>query len=199
MRTRLVSTLTAAFAAALPATLAFAADEKGGDPKSNLFSSDVFSYIWNLCMFLVLLFVLWKFVWPQILSGLQAREAKQRHDLETAEAKAKEAEEAAEQRKAELATAQKDAQAVIAQAKTDAEQIAAKLKADTEAEITRMKQRAEADIATAKEQALAELFDKTAELSTQIAGRILQREINPEDQQQLVSESLQELAGINRN
>ncbi|MEM1213951.1 MAG: F0F1 ATP synthase subunit B [Planctomycetota bacterium] len=199
MRTRLAPYLTGALTALLPATLALAADDKGGDPKSNLFSTDAFSYIWNLCMFLVLLFVLWKFVWPKILEGLQAREAKQRQDLETAEAKAKEAEEAAEQRKAELASAQKDAQAVITQAKADAEQIAAKLKADTEAEITRMKQRAESDIATAKEQALAELFDKTAELSTQIAGRILQREIRPEDQQQLVSESLQELAGLNRN
>ena len=61
-----------------------------------------------------------------------------------------------------------------------------------------MKERAEAEITSAKDAALSEVYAQTAELSTQIAGRILKREINAADQQQLVSDSLAELgkAGV---
>ena len=86
-----------------------------------------------------------------------------------------------------------EAQAVVEEARKSAELAAAKIKADTESEIAKMKERAQAEIAAAKDQALGEVYAQTAELSTQIAGRILKREINASDQQQLVSESLAEL------
>ena len=193
IRLRQLAAVVLIGSAALPALAA------GGGGEPSLFAKDPFSYIWNLLMFLVLLTVLWLFVWPKILDGLRAREAKLRHDLETAENSAREAEQALAQRKAELAEAQKEAQAVIEQSKKDAEQVAARVKADAESEITRMKQRAEADIASAKELAVAEVYDRIADLSTQIAGRILSREINPQDQQQLISESLSELSNVSRN
>lgn len=170
---------------------ALAAAKDGEQP--SLFAKDPFSYIWNILMFLILLGILWKFVWPKVLDGLQAREQKLREDLSNAEQSAKEAAEALAKRQEELANAQKDAQAVIEEAKTSAEQLAAKMKSDAESEIVKMKERATAEIASAKDAALSEVYAQTAELSTQIAGRILKREINVQDQQQLVSDSLAEL------
>lgn len=191
MPVRILQTLTAAICV-IAASPVLAAAEKGGKEPS-LFATDPFSYIWNLLMFLILLTVLWVFVWPKILQGLQARENKQREDLATAQAKAEEAQAAATQRQAELAAAQQDAQKLIEQAKTDAEQFAAKIKADAQSEIESMKNRAAAEIEAAKDQALDEVYAQTAELSTQIAGKILQREINADDQQQLVKDSLEAL------
>jgi F-type H+-transporting ATPase subunit b len=172
---------------------AAAAEKAEGGKEPSLFATDVFSYVWNLLMFLILLGVLWVFVWPKILEGLKAREDKQRTDLQTAEKSAREAEALLAKRQAELANAQKDAQAVIERSKTDAEQVASKIKADAEAEILRMKERATAEIEAAKKQALDEVYRETAEISTQIASRILKREVNAADQQQLVNVSLAEL------
>lgn len=188
-RLRLILTGLTLSLCSLPA---LAAAKDGEQPP--LFASDPFSYIWNILMFLILLGVLWKFVWPKVLEGLQAREQKLRSDLTHAEQSAKQAEEALAKRQEELANAQKDAQVVIEEAKKRADQIAAKLKADAEAEIAKMKERAQAEIASAKDTALSEVYAQTAELSTQIASKILKREISAADQQQLVNDSLAELA-----
>ncbi len=149
--------------------------------------------IWNLIIFLIVLGILAKFVFPAIRDGLKAREEKLEGDLTAAEQAKAEAEASVEEYKAKIAEAQKEAQAVIDEAKKTAEQVAMKLKSDAEADIVKMKERAEAEITSAKDAALSEVYAQTAELSTQIAGRILKREINAADQQQLVSDSLAEL------
>ena len=154
--------------------------------------------VWAAVLFLLFAGVLGVVVWPKILAALKAREQKLEGDLVGAEKARAEADEALATYKAQIAEAQKEAQKVVEEARKSAEQAAAKIKADTEAEIARMKERAQAEIASAKDQALGEVYAQTAELSTQIAGRILKREINAADQQQLVSESLAELtrAGV---
>jgi F-type H+-transporting ATPase subunit b len=149
--------------------------------------------IWNLLVFLIVLAILAKFVFPVIRDGLKAREAKLEGDLSAAEKAKADAEASVAEYQAKIAEAQKEAQAVIDEAKKSAEQVAMKVKADAESEIVKMKERATAEIESAKDAALGEVYAQTAELSTQIASRILKREINADDQQQLVSDSLAEL------
>lgn len=149
--------------------------------------------IWNLLVFVLVVALLGKFVFPVIRDGLKAREAKLEGDLSAAEKAKADAEASVIEYKSKIAEAQKEAQVVIDEAKKSAEQVAAKIKSDTEAEIGKMKERAQAEIASAKDAALGEVYAQTAELSTQIAAKILKREINAADQQQLVSDSLAEL------
>lgn len=149
--------------------------------------------IWNLLVFLIVLAILSKFVFPVIRDGLKAREAKLEGDLTAAEKAKADAEASVAEYKAKIAEAQKEAQVVIDEAKKSAEQVAMKVKSDAESEITKMKERAQVEITSAKDAALSEVYAQTAELSTQIASRILKREINASDQQQLVSDSLAEL------
>ncbi|MFK7788745.1 MAG: F0F1 ATP synthase subunit B [Phycisphaeraceae bacterium] len=190
--------------AAVP-SVAFAADdhadgahatEDGKDHKAEKVGPLNLVYgeaIWNLLVFTILLAVLAKFVFPVIRDGLKAREAKLEGDLTAAEKAKADAEASVAEYKLKIAEAQKEAQVVIDEAKKSAEQVAAKIKSETETEIGKMKERAQAEIASAKDAALGEVYAQTAELSTQIASRILKREINASDQQQLVSDSLAEL------
>ena len=60
-----------------------------------------------------------------------------------------------------------------------------------------MKDKAARDINAAKEQAITELYSQAAIMSTQIAGRILKRELNADDQQAIVDESLAQLKAEN--
>ena len=163
-----------------------------GEAKDQLFASDAFSYIWNLLMFLILLGVLWAFVWPKILNGLQARENKQLGDLEAAESARNEAQASLTEYKAQLAEARKEAQSIVAEARTAATQAANADRAKIEAEIAQMKANAQRDIASAKQQALADIYRQTASLSTTIAGKILNREISADDQQDLINQSVQQ-------
>ncbi len=165
-------------------------DEAGSKSPLQFFPQE---FVWNLIVFLLLLTVLGKFVWPKILAGLNAREAKLRDDMLAAETQSNEAAETLAQYKAQLADAQKEYQRIVDQAKTDAASAAAKVKADAEADLAAIKTRAEADIRSAKEQAVADIYEQAAVLSTDIAGKVLQREIRPEDHRALIDESLAKL------
>ncbi|MEM6750497.1 MAG: F0F1 ATP synthase subunit B [Planctomycetota bacterium] len=183
-----------------PDAVVYAASaEEGKSESPNIFATKLASYIFNLLQFLILFGVLAFLVWPKILGGLKAREDKMRGDLTDAERAKADAEAALADYQAKLSEARQEAQQLVDQARKDAEQLGAKLKAETEAEITRMKDRATAEIAQAQDQALGEVYGRLAELSTQIAGKILQREINPDDQQRLVDESLQQLSSASNN
>ncbi len=164
-----------------------------------LLSFDIGSYIWKIIIFTVFLIVLSKFVWPPILGGLKAREAKQRSDLQTAEDAAKEAQKTLAEYKQQLAEAQKQAQRIIDESRLAAQQVAAQVASEAEARAKANLDRNAAEIRTAKEQAISEIYAQTAELSTQIAGKILGRQLNAADQQSLVNQSLQELGDLNRN
>jgi len=157
-----------------------------------LLSPDPGAAIWTIILFVVLLVVLGKFAWPSILKGLQDREEKIRADLENAENAARDATRTLEQYHVKLAAAQSESQKVIDQARADAQRIGAQLKDQTHNEIDKMRQRAKQEIGIAKEQAIGEIYAHTAAMVTQVAGRILQREIRPEDQQQLIDESLEQ-------
>ena len=180
--------ITGAAALALMPAVAMAADDG-----NNLFAGTLLQSLAAIIAFVILLVVLRKFAWGPILSGLQDREAKIKGDLEEAEKAANEANATLTEYKAKLADAQEQARAMIDQSRDDAQRVAAEIKDDTQNEINQMKERAQQDIGAAKEQALGEIYQQTAALATDVAGRILQRQINETDQQRLVDESLGQL------
>ncbi|MAG16835.1 MAG: ATP synthase F0 subunit B [Phycisphaerae bacterium] len=180
--------ITGAAALALMPAVALAADDG-----NNLFAGTLLQSLAAIIAFVILLVVLRKFAWGPILSGLQDREAKIKGDLEEAEKAANEANATLTEYKAKLADAQEQARAMIDQSRADAQRVAAEIKDDTQNEINQMKERAQQDIGAAKEQALGEIYQQTAALATDVAGRILQRQIDETDQQRLVDESLGQL------
>ena len=164
--------------------------DPGDHETPELISPKLSEMIWTLVVFGIFFAVLATVVWPKILAALQAREDKQRNDLKTAEDAAKKATASIAEYDAKLAEARKEAQGIVAEARTAAQQAANADKAKIEAEVATMKAAAKADIAAAKEQALTDIYAQTATLSTAVAGKILQREINADDQQQLINDSL---------
>ena len=58
--------------------------------------------------------------------------------------------------------------------------------------------RANADIEAARKAAVADLQAQSAMLATEIASKILRRQVNDQDNQRLVQESLQELGSSRR-
>lgn len=147
----------------------------------------------QLVVFVGLLLLLTKLAWGPIATGLAAREAKIREDIETAERARREGEAALASYKQQIANADAEVRTKLATAQQDAESISARIKMDAQREIEEMKTRAAREIEETKNAALVEVRQQAATLSTAIAGKILKRNINEADQADLIRSSLEEL------
>ena len=147
----------------------------------------------TIVVFLIFLFLASKFIWPQILGGLEKRDLKLREDLDAAE-ESRQPKDALAEYEQELLKARTEAGEMIAKARQDAKQVAEELRANNTRELAEMKTAATADIDAAKKAAIGELHSEASTLAVAIASRILDREISESDQQALIDNSLAEMA-----
>jgi F-type H+-transporting ATPase subunit b len=152
-----------------------------------------------LVVFGIAFAVLGTVVWPKITKALDDREKKIRDEIASAEAARKQAEAAQREYQDSLTKAREEANQMIAKARADAKAVADELRTRNEAELADMKTRATRDIEAAKQSAIGSLHAEASNLAVAIAGKILQREINPRDQQHLMDESIKELAKAGKN
>jgi F-type H+-transporting ATPase subunit b len=154
--------------------------------------------IWVIIIFVILLAILYPTAWKAVLAGLKAREQRIRGDLESAEQERLKAQQTLKDYEAKLAAAQEQIRQMLGKAQTDAEKIATSIRVHAQQEAEQAKERATREIEASRDQALAEIYNQAANISTSIAEKILKRNLNAEDQQDLVRSSLDQLQAINR-
>ena len=173
--------------------LPLAAAPEGGGGENNIFAGDVGNILWTLVIFGLVLFVLGKYAWGPMLDSLKAREDFIRESLETA----KKDRDAAERRLREyddkLTEARAEATAIVEEGRRDAEVLRQRIEEEARAEAEKMIQRAKREIGIAKETAVKELYTLSGSLATDIASRIVGRELKPEDHARLIEESIGQL------
>jgi F-type H+-transporting ATPase subunit b len=165
-----------------------AADGANVDP----LSVDPDLAIWTVIVFVVLLFVLKKFAWKPLIDALEARE----HGIHEQIAFAKNSHEEAKSFLAEyerkLAGAAEEVKAMLEEARRDAEhtkmQILAEAKAGAEAE----RHRALRDVEAATDAALKQIGEHAANLSVDLAGKIIGAKLNAEDHNRLISDAVKQ-------
>lgn len=187
--------LTTLILLALPAvTLAaeggHAAEKAGLPPTVN---QGLMTAILTLVIFVVLLAILSKAAWGPIAKGLAEREAKIRRDIEEAEAARRAALAQQAEYQAQLAKAGDEVRAILEKAQADAQAAATRIKMQAQQEAEEAKERAMRDIEASRAAALAEIRSQAAELSTAIAEKILRRNLNVDDQRELVNTALNQL------
>lgn len=171
----------------------------GAEGSSNPVDPKLLPYITTIVVAGVSFFVLVKYVWPRIMQGLDDREQKILGEISSAEQARAGAEQAKSEFELALVNARREATEMVSQARSDAKAAGDELKARNERELNEMKQKAREEIESARADAVASLHAEAATLATQIAGKILQREVSVEDQQRLLDESLRELQIARRN
>ena len=149
---------------------------------------------WQTVLFLLLLFILTKFAWKPIMSGLRERE----DSIESALRMADQAKIDMQQLKAGneklLADARHERDRMMQEATIMANQHRDSEKARATEEANRIIQLAREAIQTEKNAALAEVKNTAAKLSLDIAERILRRELaDPAAQTQLVDSYLKDV------
>ena len=155
--------------------------------------------VWVLVIFVVMLAILYKTAWKNVLAGLKAREQRIRKDIADAEAARAKAEATLREYNAQLATAEGKVREMISAAAIEGERISTQIKMQAQQECETAKERATKDIETAKKQAIQEIYAEAANLSTNIAEKILRRNLNADDQRDLISRSLEQLQGVGKN
>jgi F-type H+-transporting ATPase subunit b len=150
----------------------------------------------TLIVFGVLVAVLSKTAWGPIAKGLQDREDKIRRDIEEAEAARARSEATLKEYQAQLATAEARVRELLSKATVDAEQIAANIRTRAQQESQEIKENATREIDSARRDAVRQVHEHAAVLATNVAEKILRRNLNPDDQRDLVRSSLEQLETI---
>jgi F-type H+-transporting ATPase subunit b len=153
--------------------------------------------IWGSLAFAVLLLAMWKWGVPAVKNMEQAREDRIRNDLESAERARTEAEGEKAQYLAQIADARNEAATIIEEARQSAEAVRTDLIARAEQEANEIRQRAQADIANQRAQALAQLRDEVTQLSIDLAGRIVERNLDDATNRELVNSFIDQVGRSN--
>ncbi|GAB3402142.1 F0F1 ATP synthase subunit B [Massilia agilis] len=144
-------------------------------------------------VFFILAWVVAKFVWPPVVSALDARAKKIAEGLAAAD-QGKQAMAAAEKRvQVELASARDEGAKRIAEAEQRAQLVAEEIKAQAQAEAARIVAQAKAEAEQQVTKAREELRGQVAGLAVKGAEQILKREINPQAHADLLAQLSTEL------
>ena len=126
--------------------------------ESNFFSSLIF---WEVVSFAILLFILYKFAFPGILSVLEEREKKIKNSLDEAEAHRLEAERRLREYEARLAGASREAEGILAAAKERTQRLMEENEQRLTAEAERIKGDATREIDHERRKAIQEIRTQT--------------------------------------
>ncbi len=151
----------------------------------------------TLVVFVCLLALLSKFAWRPVMDGLEAREAAIAAKIEEAKRSAEKAAEQLRQYEARLAAATEEARGILDQARRDAESAKERIVAEAQDVAQRERQRAIDDITAAKNVALQEMTQKSVDLAILLAGRLIRKQLRPEDHAQLIREMVNQFPSRN--
>ena len=143
--------------------------------------------------FLLLIFLVKKYAWGNITSILDARAEKITNDIDEAEAARKKAEELAAKREAELAGSRQEATTILETAKETAEKNKAHILSEANQEALRLKEKAQLEISQNKKEAMNSIKGDVADLTVNLAGKLLSQQLDSEGHRQLINRYLNEL------
>jgi F-type H+-transporting ATPase subunit b len=142
--------------------------------------------IWGGGAFLILLVLMWKFALPPVRNMMKRREDRIREDLERAESARVEAEEELAQYRRQLADARGEASRIIEEARQSADEVKRQVRAQADEEAADIRTRAQEDAQLAANRAQADLQARVADLSIELAEKIVERNLDRETQLALV-------------
>jgi F-type H+-transporting ATPase subunit b len=142
--------------------------------------------IWGGGAFLILLVLMWKFALPPVRNMMKRREDRIREDLERAESARVEAEEELAQYRRQLADARGEASRIIEEARQSADEVKRQVRAQADEEAADIRTRAQEDAQLAANRAQADLQARVADLSIELAEKIVERNLDRDTQLALV-------------
>lgn len=174
--------------------LTLAAEEGGFNP----FAPEWGLPIYVTIAFIIVLYFLAKRVFPVLNETLADREKRIKLDLEKAEEIRAEAEKILEDYKARVAQAREESNRIIEEARQSADSMRRDLISKSEAEAREIVTRAQQQLESERDRAVTDLQRQLAQWSSDIAGRIIGKELNPEAHSDLVESFIREVGSARK-
>lgn len=152
--------------------------------------------IWTFVNFLILLWVLSKFMFKPLLAAIKSREQEIQGNLNKAAEDRTEAERLRREFTEQVAGAQRQAQEIISHATRNAQTEAERIIGESRDKATAEWERAQKQIQVEKERALAELREEVATLAVSVAGKVIERSLTDADHTRLAQKFVED-AGKN--
>jgi F-type H+-transporting ATPase subunit b len=134
----------------------------------------------------VLLGLLYKFAWPGMKAGMEARSERIRTDLDAADEAKADAQHLLDDYKAQLADAKNESARIIEEARQTADGLKRDAEQRLQTELAELRTRASADVEAAKQQAIADLRSEVATLAIGAAELVVQKNLDRGTQVQLI-------------
>ena len=146
------------------------------------------TFIAQICNLFIQLWLLKKFLFKPVNEILEKRKALADKEIKDARAAKEEAKSMKAQYETSLSKAQAEAADIVAAAQKDAQRKAETVVKEAESQAAHIKAKAEADIEQEKKKAINEAKDTIGGLAMDIAGKVVEKEINEKDHKKLIEE-----------
>ncbi len=146
------------------------------------------TFIAQICNLFIQLWLIKKFLFKPINEVLEKRRQLTENELKQARDAKQKADEMKKEYETSLSTAQAEAAEIVANAQREAQGKADNIVKEAEEQAKGLMARAEADIEQEKKKAINEAKDTIGGLAMDIAGKVVEKEINENDHKKLIEE-----------
>jgi F-type H+-transporting ATPase subunit b len=159
----------------------------------DVISVNIWAILASLANLLILTLIVKRFLFKPVKKIVDARRAAIDNDYAQAQAARDQAEESRQNYEAAMAAAKQTSDQIIADATRTAEYRSNEIISEAREKATDIRRQAEADAVLERRKAEDDMKHEIAEVSTQLTGKLLQREINEDDHKKLIDSFLNDL------
>ena len=163
----------------------------------DLITPEIGLFFWQTIVFLVLLFLMAKFAWRPILNSVRDREQSINDALASAENARKEMQNLKSDNEQLMKEARAERDAILKEARELKEKTIASAAEEAKLKADRIVADAQKSIELEKQSALAELKNQVAELSVEIAEKVVRKELSSKNEQRQMIEKMLSDAKLN--
>jgi len=156
----------------------------------DLITPEIGLFFWQTIVFLVLLFLMAKFAWKPILGSVKNREQSINDALASAENARKEMQNLQSDNEQLLKEARAERDAILREARELKEKVIADASEEAKVKADKIVADAMRSIEIEKQSAMAELKNQVAELSVEIAEKIVRKELSGKNEQHQMIEKM---------
>lgn len=163
-----------------------------GDAPPSIFpeANEIF---WTVINFAILLWGLHRFLYKPLLGAIQAREDEINNSLKKAAEDRAEADRLRKEFEAQIGNAQREAQDIVNTAVKNATAAKEQIEAEARARAAELLENATRTIEQEKSKALAALREEVANLAVSVAGRVIEKNLDTEEQRRLANSFVAEV------
>lgn len=150
----------------------------------------------GIIAFSIVFFFIWKWAIPAYNATLEARQAEIDAEVESAEKAKLEAESLLTDYREQMAGAKAEADQIVADAREAGEVVKSDIVARAEAEADQIRARAQDEIAAERDRVSGDIRRQVADLSIDVAERVVGDSIDADRQRELVDRYIDDLGGV---